>query len=222
MDLLRRALILAALLSFGALAQQPSLEEAEELFEAKSAFEVNEGELVFLVAPPAKSVHHHHNWLVLDDGSTLDGWAHMTQCHENLDRVPRAQIVFRDERIRDLTVTEYRNIGRAWVEGPTVQLEDVGPQAWLCLSAESLALVDNGDGTYSLQSGPFMRRFLDGYYPMHVSMQVKLATDKLRPAGVVPADQPGFAVWEGLDEVRFETWFEGRLITEIRFRLADH
>jgi hypothetical protein len=187
----------------------------------KSANDVNEGGLVFLEEPPGKPVHHHRNAVQITERSLDDGWTVLHQCHENLDQVPATQIVFNAERVRNLEVVKAGNVGRAWVDGPSVQLRDVGPGAKVCLRAETLALRNHGDGTYSLNSGPFMRRFLDGYYPMRVSMSVELLTPEIRIVGIEPPPQRGFRVQQRPDRIAYDTWFEGRLFTEIRFATPD-
>lgn len=216
------AMLLALPATAAPLSESPTREELEAWFNSndteKSAASVNEGQLRFLLQPPDKPVHHHANRFVLDAGSLVDGWVQLTQCHDNLDRVAQAQIVFREGHIRDLAITENRNIARAWVQGNTVQLENISSNARLCLTAQSLALHDHGDGHLTLRNGPFMRKFLDGYYPMRVSTQVTLLTDDIRITDIEPPEQPGFRVWKGLGQLELETWFEGRLLTEIHFR----
>lgn len=186
-------------------------------FEAE-ARAVNEGELEFLSEPPAKQVHHHQNHLVIRGPSLEDGWVVLEQCHDNLDAVPDLEVVFSPDRIRNLKVVTARNIGRAWVEGPSVQLKDVRHDARLCVSAESRALRAEGDGAYVLKNGPFMRRFLDGYYPMRVVLQVDYPCGMLDLVAASPAEQPGFRVEEGDCGVAYDTWFEGRLVTELVFK----
>ena len=176
---------------------------------------VNEGELEFLAEPPADVVHHHENVLTLDLSSLDDGWVLLEQCHRNIDKVPRAQIIFRPGRIRNLQITVSENIGRAWVEDASVQLNDVGRDSRLCLSAETRALTSSEDGSYRIDNGPFMRRFLDGYYPMRVSQKVVLADSGLAFFGIRPEVQPGFDVNVTNDSIHFDAWFEGRLLTEI-------
>lgn len=187
----------------------------------KSAVDVNEGALVFLREPPLKPVHHHHNAVQISEASLDDGWTVLTQCHENLDQVPATQIVFNAERVRNLKVLRTRNVGSAWADGASVQLRDVAADAEVCLQADARALRNHGDGTYSLMNGPFMRRFLDGYYPMRVSMSVKLLTPRIRYVAIDPAPQAGFRVWELTDGVNYDAWFEGRLFTVIRFATPD-
>ncbi len=137
-----------------------------------SAAHVNEGALAFLPTPPAKPAHHHSNRLTLTEASLKSGWVKLEQCHENLNPVPLTQIVFGQGRIRALQITSRAGIGKARVEGPTVQLEDVKAGARLCLGAERRALAREKNG-WVLRNGPYMRRFLDGYYPMHVTMEVR-------------------------------------------------
>lgn len=204
------------------LAQEPSRQEMEEWFNSppdKSAAEVNEGELVFLVAQPDIPVHHHRNILVITGQSLASGWVKLTQCHEHLDLVPSTQIVFHESRIRGLKILSSSGIGKSRVEGSSVQLEKVGPDARLCITAESRALARNADGTYSLRNGPYMRKFLDGYYPMRVSMSVRLETSKFHFLSITPASQAGFTVMQAPQEISFDTWFKGRLNTVIRFSI---
>lgn len=181
---------------------------------------VNEGQLVFLPQPPDKPVHHHHNIITITDETITSGWAELRQCHDHLDRVPATQIVFREDRVRDLEIVSYRNIGKAWVEGATVQLREIGPEAQICLKVQSQVMFKNADGTYHVNSGPFMRRFFDGYYPMHVSMEVILQTHRLRFVDITPPGQKGFKVTTSPRQVKFDVWFEGRLQTLIRFEAA--
>jgi len=197
------------------------LESDEPLPPSVSTEDVNEGELVFLARPPAKPVHHHFQRLILDARSRQSGWVRMAQCHENLDPVPATQIVFRPGRIRDLEITQVRGIERAWVEGDTVQLENVGRDARLCLRGLSRALTPQPDGGWALVNGPYMRRFLDGYYPMRVTVVIEYGEARLRPVRIRPPGQPGFTVEQAPGRIRLEAWFEGRLQTEIRFVAAD-
>lgn len=183
--------------------------------------QVNEGELAFLAVPPVKVVHHLSNVVILDSDSRDSGWVRLEQCHYNIDRVPRAQIVFHKERIRNLRIVNAENMGASWVEGASVQLTDIGDDSSLCLEADSRALSANDDGSYRIDNGPFMRRFLDGYYPMRVSERILLGGSGLRFADIKPARQPGFEVEASTDTIRFDAWFEGRLRTEVRLLPAD-
>ncbi len=178
---------------------------------------VSEGELEFLLTPPVEPVHHHQNTVILDEFSLEHGWARLNQCHEHLDAVPRAEVVFREGRLRNLAITAQRNLDRAWVEGASVQLVNVRAGALLCLSAESRVLHRNEDGSYSVRNGPYMRRFLDGYYPMRVTVEVRYPCSRLKFAGLSPPRQRGFSVSQKPCGVAFDAWFKGKLETELRF-----
>ncbi len=207
---------LVALSTLATAKAEPAHDWFEDDLEERIA-RVNEGELEFLSVPPAEPVHYHRSALVLDENSLKDGWAQLQQCHEHLDAVPRAQIVFREDRLRDLSITDSRNIARAWVDGASVQLEGVTPGAKLCLNAHSRVLSHNKDGSYSVHNGPYMRRFLDGYYPMRVSVAISYPCGRLQLAGSSPRRQQGFTVTETACGVALDAWFQGRLVTELRF-----
>lgn len=176
---------------------------------------VNEGELVFLDGT-AKPVHHHSSRISITERSLSDGWVAMYQCHDNLDRVPEAQIVFDPERSRALEVVSFRNMLAAFTEGPTVQLRGIGERSRVCVRTETRALRDLGSGSYELHNGPYMRRFLDGYYPLRLSLLVEYPAS-LTLTDVAPANQPGFAVTRLPGSVRVEALFEGQLRTRFAF-----
>lgn len=194
-----------------------SPQELDAWFNGKSAAEVNEGSLSFLTEPPAKPIHHHQNQIRITSDSLATGWTDLMQCHDNLDSVPHAQITFREGYIRELRVVESRSIGEAWVQGPTVQLRDVSPGARLCLEAQTRALKNTGDGYFSLFNGPYMRKFLDGYYPMRVSLRLEYPASLLHLIDISPAEQPGFTVRQEVGQVMIGTVFEGELRTTIQF-----
>lgn len=181
------------------------------------ALAVNEGELEFIDPVSAEGVHEHRNRIVITGQSLVDGWTRLYQCHQGLDAVPRAQIVYRQERTRAIHVVSWQNIGEVRVQGASLQLEDVGRDAEVCVEVESRTLEAREDGSYVLRNGPFMRRFLDGYYPMHVLIEVEVPAG-LELAQVRPRPQPGFEVEETPDGVTIEAWFAGKLVTEITFR----
>lgn len=178
---------------------------------------VNEGELRFVSREAAAGHHLHHNRIRIDRSSLRGGWITLEQCHQRLDAVPAAQILFNPERIRRLRMQSVEGIGRAWVEGHSVQLRDVGRQARLCINGESRALQYLGQGRYRLQNGPYMRRFLDGYYLMRVVLEIRYPADALRFEAPHPGLQPGFEVRGRDGELQVEAAFEGRLITCMDF-----
>lgn len=183
----------------------------------ESAATVNEGPLHFLESPPARPPHHHQNHIRIDAESLATGWVGLAQCHDHLDAVPSAQITFREGFVRDLEVEVATHIEAAWVEGATVQLRNVEPGARLCLSAQTRALRDTGSGYYNLSSGPYMRKFLDGYYPMRVTLAIDYPAAQLKPLDISPPPQPGLDIVELPGSIRMEALFEGEFRSLVQF-----
>lgn len=211
----RRGYALGLSLSVLAFPAISAMSEEEMFF--KGVAGVNEGNLHFLEQAPNAPVHHHRNRIVLSESSLVDGWATLEQCHSHIDAVPSSQIAYNADRIRNLRITRAENIGRAWVEAHTVQMENISANATLCIEAQTQALSPDGQGGFQLKNGPYMRGFLDGYYPMRVSMTVSLQAPGLVFRDIEPAPQPGFKVSTSDREVLFEALFEGRLNTLMRF-----
>lgn len=174
-------------------------------------------QLIFLKSIPEQAVHHHQNFLRIVPQSLKDGWVQMEQCHDNMDVISKAQVVFNKDRVRDLKVKTTHNIGKAWVEGNTVQMQDVKRGARMCLLAWTRALRVNDDGSFTLHNGPFMRRFLDGYFPLHVTSRIQFAGTGLKPLSVSPGEQEGFSVSQNGNSLTYEAWFEGKLWTRVHF-----
>lgn len=185
-----------------------------EMAEEQQALDVNEGELQLLDKPPGGVAHHHQNRLMLTEQSLEDGWVTMYQCHSDLDEVSSLQIVYEQDRIREIMVLSVSNIGSAWVEGHTVQLTDIGPKSKVCISADKKAL-SHQDGRYYLRLGPFMRKFLDGYYPMHVQVEVCyppfLKLENSRPVQAVTQTR------EKRMSAEIDVWVVGKLDIELVF-----
>ncbi len=214
------ALLFAGILSSASASNQSELEDwfnSDDDEEFGSIENVNEGELQFLSKLPDKPVHYHQNKLRISNTSLDDGWVRLQQCHYNMDHFPRVQIVYRPERIRKLKIVSKKNIELAWVENASIQLVNVDKGATLCAQAETRALSKNIDGSYTLKNGPYMRKFLDGYYPMHVSIEVSFP-EQLEFAAVYPVQQQGFDVSKKPNMVQLDAWFEGRLNTILQLK----
>jgi len=188
-------------------------EEAQERAKLEArAREVNEGGLAFLEQKPAADAARMEKRIDLEWGSLNDGWARMHQCHHNLDPAAAVQIVYNDERTRDIRITRRDGVGRAEVDGPSVQMKDIERGSSLCVSAEVLAIQPHPDiAGYVVDNGPFMRRFLDGYYPMQVRLAVRWPECILAFEESSPPAQPGLAIETNPRGVTLEAHFEGRL-----------
>jgi hypothetical protein len=177
---------------------------------------VNEGDLAFLDGSVASDVHHHASRVVISEGSLVDGWVLLEQCHERIDQVSAAQILFKPETSRAISVRSFRNIEWAYAEGNTVQLRGISSGSRVCISSESRALQIEDGEVFELRNGPFMRRFLDGYYPLRLTMQIDFPKE-LALADYLPQPQPGFLVTEQPGRIDVEALFEGQLLTRFRF-----
>ena len=178
---------------------------------------VNEGELIFLAVRPERPVHHHHNRILITTASMKDGWVTLHQCHFHPDPVGAIEIVYHRQRIRKLQILSTERINKSRGEGSSVQLSGIGPNATICIQAESQALIPLEKGGYRLKNGPFMRRFLDGYYPMHVTMEVRYPAGQLLLAGFRPSPGSSGRIEKSGGRIFWDGWFKGRLFTEFDF-----
>ena len=216
----RLILLIACLVCNTAAVAQKSAADDDDWFGPdpdESLRTINEGKLVFLQKLPDKPVHHHQTRLEITEESLKKGWVKLFQCHENIDNFPRAQIVYNRDRVRNIRITRHQNIEQSWVEGHTIQIRNAGKNAQLCLEAESHTITKSPRGIYTMQNGPFMRKFLDGYFPMQVSLEVRFPSS-LQFLGIDPGEQPGFHIIHKRNSIKFNAWFEGRLTTRIYFR----
>jgi hypothetical protein len=196
-------------------------DEQEKWFNEDESFspdQINEGELEFLHQPPEKPVLHSLNILTINQDSIENGWVMLEQCYKHLDAVPDAEVVYRYKSIRDLKVSSKRNIETVLVKGQSVQLTNIAHDAELCVKAEVRIFYKNPNGTFSLINGPFHRKFLDGYYPYHVTLKINYPSYLLRYVSTKPEAQAGFSVKQTENIILVDSYFEGILNTEIIFR----
>ncbi len=178
---------------------------------------INEGSLKFHSGTPGHRVLQTRNWLTVTPGSLQTGWVALHQCQRNLDPVAAVEIVYRYEGLRKLRVISSRNIAHTRVEQNSIQMEQVQEGGEVCIEAEVQVLKTDGEGNYSLQSGPFHRRFLDGYYPVQLDYRLRWPADRLQLESVHPDRQEGFTIREQPGELIINTLFEGKLTINIRF-----
>jgi len=178
---------------------------------------INEGELVFLSKKPERQAHQAKHLITILPDSLVDGWVKLYQCHENLDVMPAAQVVFMNKRVRKLKVISSKNIDKTWVEQDTVQMKKIARDASLCIELETRAFWKNADGSYSLRTGPYQRRFLDGYFPVRLLLDIKYPGKELLFKGVLPESQAGFSVKQKSNVVNINALFEGRLHVVVTF-----
>ena len=187
--------------------------EDEPLFPVQ----VDEGELVFLAQLPDKPLLHSISEITIDTNSIDNGWVRFAQCYKNLDPISKVDIVYRYRFMRHLKISSILNIGAARVREQLIELEDVSEKAELCVNAEVRVFYQNPDGSYSLVNGPYHRKYLDGYFPYHVTLIIHYPGNKLKHIANQPVEQSGFKLKKEPDKLLIDTVFSGTLNTEIIF-----
>lgn len=188
----------------------------EDDWEAR-AMAVSGGELRFLPAVTDEPVLNTRNRLKVTGESLESGWVELHQCQSNLDAVSRVELVYRYRDIRNLEVVRSRNIGLLETGADSVDMTDVGRDAEVCISAEVRVLERTPRG-WRIESGPFHRRFLDGYYPLHLQYVLEYPPESLQIVSVSPAEQVGLDIRLSPGILDIDTWFEGRLTLAIQFQ----
>ena len=182
-----------------------------------NASRVNEGQLRFLAPMPGQSVLSSDTQLWLTDNSLRTGWVDMQQCYRNLDAVSRTEVVYAYREMKNLRVTRIDKIARSLVTTGGVELQDVEKGASICVRAEVKVLRRVTERIFAMQHGPYHRRFLDGYYPYHLSLMVHYPNREMRLERVEPEAQTGFELTENEDGLIIESWFEGELTIVLEF-----
>ncbi|SFR55627.1 alpha/beta fold hydrolase [Thiomicrospira sp. ALE5] len=154
------------------------------------------------------------NHIALASTALTDGWGKLTQCHYNLDPVQSLQIVYNPDNTANIEILSDHGIEMAWVEGPSVQLNGIQPGASICVEADTQALIQR-DHDYVIERGPFMRRFLDGFYPLHVKLSVSWPNLPLVATSMSPPQQTGVYLEQTEDSLSIDYWFRGELRTQL-------
>ena len=169
---------------------------------------------------PFDLTEHYHmtNQIRLNQQSLDNGWAELIQCHYNLDQVAQLQIVYQADNTRQLDILSLKNIDLAWVEDASVQINGISKGGQICIYTETRALIEHENG-YLIERGPFMRRFLDGYYPLHIELQIEWPGLNLSPIKFDPKPQPGVEIKQTQDSLTLRYWFRGQLKPRVWFKL---
>lgn len=164
----------------------------------------------------------HRKVLTISTNTLRDGWVTNFQCHGNFAKVPALQIVFRPNAVRNIKLVQIYRIGKAWVEGATIQLEDVATHSQLCFRSENRIVErDRYTGLYRLKAGPFYYRFLDGYFPMKVDLTIRYPEKVLELYQISPDTEPGISVTRKNGQVHLSSLFQGKLWVEVLFKAVN-
>ena len=175
-----------------------------------------EGELRFLAQLPDPNAYAYDARVEIDADSLRTGLVTMHTCHRQLDPNRRVVVLFNRERVQHIDITEQSGMARAWVDGHRVELADVSRGGHVCIALRSRALDTTADGQWTLNAGPLMRRYLDGYLPMEATLKVSWPSGLLQVAGTEPAVQPGVRLQQGPDGAALQVVFAGRLSAKWR------
>ncbi len=185
--------------------------------DSAQALEVNEGELVFIGPEKAGDALHAATEIELDSDSRRSGWVDLSQCYRNLDPISKTEITWAYREMSGLRVIRSDNIGAVEVGRQNLLLHDVQQGASVCVAARVRILRSLANGNFRLQQGPYHRRFLDGYYPYRVSLELRFARAGLRLLRIEPPAQPGFSVVPTADGIEIDARFEGILTITAEF-----
>ena len=179
--------------------------------------DVNEGHLEFIAPIKDKKILHSDAVLTITESSLVAGWVDLQQCYRNLDPIGETDVVYNYNNIKQLKITSLSYIGEAVVNGQTIHLQDVSASAHLCIQAEVQILEQTSDQQFILRNGPYHLKFLDGYYPYHVTVTIRYPDDRLKYTHVSPEPQSLFKIITQPGKFFMDTWFEGVLQVEISF-----
>ena len=220
---LRSFLTLLFLFTFPVLQAEatPTAEELEKWFmsdELAPPTQSSDSHLTFIPPPTGKPALHSVTAITTNRQSKKTCWVDLMQCYENLDPVPEMEVVYNYKTMRKLTIVKSKNIERAYVKDQSVQLENVLKNAQLCVSTEVRIFYKNKDGSYRLVNGPFHRKFLDSYFPFHLTLKINYPSTQLKFISSKPKPQFGFVVKQLDNTLLIDSYFTGKLYTEINFK----
>jgi len=185
-----------------------------------NAITVNGGELNWVTKDKTIGQYGLENNLTLSVSALTDGWVQFTQCHNNLDPIQKIEVQYNAQNTRGLTLKEAQNIDAVQIDNNTqaAVLLGVKKQGRVCISGESKSL-EKTDSGYLVKRGPYMRKFLDGYYPMALKETLNWSQTNLKLNANGIQSQTG-QVYEYSDKAQTlsaEYWFEGRLSPRYEF-----
>ena len=182
---------------------------------------INEGKLEFLKASENQNVLHSINNLTIKKSSIDDGWVNLQQCYQHLDAIKSTAISYKYRFMKNLKLISYRNIDNVTIHDQSIELTNIKNNSEICIEAEVRIFYQNPDLSFSLINGPFHRRFLDGFYPYHVTLDITYPDDSLSFTKSTPKQSSLFSIERKKGKLLINTYFEGMLNTEIRFLIKE-
>ena len=178
----------------------------------------NEGEIKYLKTRPDPGAYSYESRVKISPQSLDSGIVTIATCHRQLDPIRKVVIVFNENRIKKITVKSLEKMNSAEVKDNRVTLTDVERGASICIDLESRALDKVSQGRYTLNAGPLMRRYFDGYLPMSAVLRVDWPKNMLALEKTFPVAQDGVQVAQGIDGVQLDMIFAGKMTAQIHLK----
>lgn len=179
---------------------------------------MHEDKPIFLDENQTEKILHSKNLVIITKESIDTGWVTIEQCHYNLDEIMETQIVYQYKSMRNLKILSTSNIENAWVEKNSVLLNNTKDDASICISVDAKIFYQKPNKTFTLVSGPYHRKVLDSYLPIHVSYAVKYPAKYLQYIGIKPDLKDKLRLLLQQGKVAVDTYFKGKLKIEMKFR----
>lgn len=173
------------------------------------------------------------NEITITNNSFKTGFVNFSQCHTHLDAIRAIDIVYNPETTQQLKVLSSQKIQKVIAHAASIELKNVEKGAEVCVAGKVKTFrFDQQNQAWVLLRGPYMRKFLDGYYPMHVqetiqwpqapikwkktevfdksqNQFVKIFSDRLLTKN--PAETPHPQMQKSPQKIQGDYWFEGKL-----------
>jgi hypothetical protein len=178
----------------------------------------NEGEIKYLKIRPDPGAYSYESRVMISPQSLESGVVTIATCHRQLDPIRKVVIVFNENRIKKITVKSLEKMNSAEVKDNRVTLTDVERGASICIDLESRALDKVSSEQYTLNAGPLMRRYFDGYLPMSAVLRVDWPKNMLILEKTFPVAQDGVQIAQGIDGVQLDMIFAGKMTAQIHLK----
>jgi hypothetical protein len=157
------------------------------------------------------------NHLILTPDSLAHGWVTFEQCHHQLDALAKIDIVYNSQTTRGLTITRESGIASAKAGTAQVTLSGIEKDAEICIEGQSRTLRKASEG-WVLERGPYMRKFFNGYYPMHLKETLNWSQTDLTLSRPASGHSLGRHFEQTDQNLTAKYWFEGELRPVYQFK----
>ncbi len=151
--------------------------EEQAFFEDDSFFQTMEVQDTPVKWVPAQKTQNQYalkNAITLTDETLKTGFVQFSQCHTHLDAIRAIDIVYNPQTTQELEVLSSKKIQTVTAHAAKIELKNVDKGAEVCVAGKVKTFHFNEQNQqWNLQRGPYMRKFLDGYYPMHVQETIQ-------------------------------------------------